>query len=248
MKGQQPDAHQPSEPLRSHGIDVAPADSGSSTPSTAVGSAAAAAASAQPAGSSSSYSPHSQPFADRPSHRTAAGVAARETLSSLPSPPAFTPAAGQHSQQSGPAPSGGASNTFGGAADTPGVTSAWQPAGSISTLGEGSRQASFAFTPVDANDASPDGQPFTAAAAAPQQQQQQAASTADVVRSVTRALTATTGPSAADAVSDASDSITSSSTRSLAPGQSPGHLLREATSRLRADKAISECFCGQKGE
>jgi hypothetical protein len=115
----------------------------------------------------SDYSPHSQPFAERPENRTMAGVAARQTLSALPSPPPFTPAgtAGQQ-QGSGASPqlSAAGSNmrpAWSPAApgDTPGVTSAWQP-GQHGSPGSSS-EATFAFTPVVKGEAaSPDAQPF----------------------------------------------------------------------------------------
>lgn len=116
----------------------------------------------------SDYSPHSQPFAERPQRRTMAGVAAKQSLSALPSPPPFTPAvsasvsasasqagmsaAGSNNMRKQQARAPGAA-----AADTPGVTSAWQPPSPA-----GSSSVTFAFTPVGGTGeaASPDAQPF----------------------------------------------------------------------------------------
>lgn len=115
----------------------------------------------------SDYSPHSQPFAKRPENRTMAGVAARQTLSALPSPPPFTPAgtAGQQGSGASPQLSAAGSNNMrpawspAAAGDTPGVTSAWQP-GQHGSPGSSSA-ATFAFTPVVKGEvASPDAQPF----------------------------------------------------------------------------------------
>jgi hypothetical protein len=122
-------------------LDETPGVSGNSTPSD--------------------YSPHSQPFGQRPEHRTAAGVAARQTLSALPSPPPFTPAAGASSAS--PQMSAAASNNnmhqawspAAAAGDTPGVTSAWQP-GTGSPV---SSSVTFAFG-TTGEAASPDAQPF----------------------------------------------------------------------------------------
>lgn len=133
----------PSHALNSDLDDLTPAGSGNSTPM-------------------SGYSPHSQPFAERPENRTMAGVAARQTLSSLPSPPPFTPAVGQSSGT--PQMSAAGSNNMhqawspAAAGDTPGVTSAWQPGAGGSPE---SSSATFAFTPVVKGEAaSPDAQPF----------------------------------------------------------------------------------------
>lgn len=132
-----------SHALHSDLEDLTPAGSGNSTPL-------------------SDYSPHSQPFAERPENRTMAGMAARQTLSALPSPPPFTPAAGQSSgtpQVSAAGSNNDIRQAWSPAApgDTPGVTSAWQPGyGS-----PGSSSVTFAFTPVATGEAaSPDAQPF----------------------------------------------------------------------------------------
>lgn len=123
---------------------------------TPAGSTAPSSANSTPL---SDYSPHSQPFAERPENRTTAGMAARQGLSALPSPPPFTPAAGQ--QQSGTPGqfSAAGSNDMHKharrAADTPGVTSAWQGGGGASP----GSNSTFAFTPTG-EASSPDAQPF----------------------------------------------------------------------------------------
>jgi hypothetical protein len=132
-----------SHALQSDPEDLTPAGSGNSTPL-------------------SDYSPHSQPFAERPENRTMAGMAARQTLSALPSPPPFTPAAGQSSSTPQMSAAGSNNNmrhawSPAAPADTPGVTSGWQPA----IHSPGSSSVTFAFRPVSTGEAaSPDAQPF----------------------------------------------------------------------------------------
>jgi len=114
--------------------------------------------SSAPSGNStplSDYSPHSQPFAERPESRTTAGMAARQTGSTLPSPPPFTPHLSNVSTAQRSAAGSNKWRSAGAGADTPGVTSAWQQA----TASPESSSATFAFTTAgEAN--SPDAQPF----------------------------------------------------------------------------------------
>lgn len=116
--------------------------------------------------SETGYSPYSQPFAQRPTSLTSAGAAVRQSASSLPTPPPFTP--GAESQSAGRVPpvafadySAGSCDSKDLNTDTPEVSSAW--AGS-STRPASMHTESFAFKPPEPPAASsPDVEQFNAA-------------------------------------------------------------------------------------
>lgn len=112
--------------------------------------------------SETGYSPHSQPFAQRPTSLTSAGAAVRQSASTLPSPPPFTPGSNVQSGQVSPVAfanySAGSCDSRGLSIDTPGVTSVW--AGS-SSKPAAQQTDNFAFTPHGASAASsPDVETF----------------------------------------------------------------------------------------
>lgn len=114
--------------------------------------------------SETGYSPHSQPFAERPTSLTSAGAAVRQSASTLPSPPPFTPTSDAQLEQTSPVAfanySAGSCGSKSPLTDTPGVTSAWAAS---STKPKHQQAESFAFHPHGASAASsPDVDQFQA--------------------------------------------------------------------------------------